>query len=104
MNSRRHFTRNLSFGAFALTTAYPTQAQGSSVFQHGVASGDPLLNRVILWTRISPGSGDEVITVEWIVSDEPAMRRVLQRGFTSTNPGFDYTVKVDVTRLEPNTT
>lgn len=104
MNSRRHFTRNLSFGALALTTASPTQAQGSSVFQHGVASGDPLLNRVILWTRISPGGGDEVITVEWIISDEPSMRRVLQRGFTSTNPGFDYTVKVDVTRLEPNTT
>ncbi len=28
------------------------------VFRHGVASGDPLADRVILWTRVTPrGAG-----------------------------------------------
>ena len=104
MNSRRQFTRNLSFSALAITAATPTQAQTSAIFQHGVASGDPLLNRVIIWTRISTMGGDDVIPVDWFISDEPTMSRILQRGTTSTNAGFDYTVKVDVTRLDPNTT
>lgn len=104
MHSRRHFTRNLSLTALSLTSAQPTPAQSSGVFQHGVASGDPLLDRIILWTRISPSTPEEVIIVEWFLSDEPSMRRILQRGFTSTHPGFDYTVKVDVTRLDPATT
>ena len=104
MNSRRQFTRNLSFSALALTAAAPTQAQTVGVFQHGVASGDPLLNRVIIWTRVTPAGGDDVVSVDWFISDEPSMSRILQRGVTSTNAGFDYTVKVDVTRLDPNTT
>ena len=30
--------------------------QGSeAVFRHGVASGDPLRDRVVLWTRVTPG-------------------------------------------------
>jgi alkaline phosphatase D len=104
MNSRRQFTRNLAFSATALTTLAPTQAQTIGIFQHGVASGDPLLNRVIIWTRVTPVGNEEVVSVDWFVSDEPTMTRILQRGVTSTNPGFDYTVKVDVTRLDPNKT
>jgi alkaline phosphatase D len=104
MNSRRQFTRNLAFSATALTSLAPTQAQTIGIFQHGVASGDPLLNRVIIWTRVTPVGNEEVVSVDWFISDEPTMTRILQRGVTATNPGFDYTVKVDVTRLDPNKT
>jgi len=104
MNSRRQFTRNLSFSAVALTAAAPSVAQNIGVFQHGVASGDPLLNRVIIWTRVTPTGGEDVVIVDWYISDEPTMSRILQRGVTSTNAGFDYTVKVDVTRLDPGKT
>ncbi len=102
--SRRELTKNLSLTGLALLSPRPTQAQALGLYQHGVASGDPLLNRVIIWTRISPASDEEAIPVDWFISDEPAMNRILQRGLTYTNSLYDYTVKVDVTRLDPNTT
>lgn len=102
--SRRTFTRTLPAAALA-ATALPTPSQSNGgLFQHGVASGDPLLDRVILWTRISPMLDEQVIPVEWVVAEDPSLSRVRTRGLTFTNSAFDYTVKVDVTRLEPNTT
>jgi alkaline phosphatase D len=97
--SRRHFAQSMT----AATTAVTATAQQTGIFRHGVASGDPLTNRVILWTRVTV-AGDERVTVEWLVAEDAAMRRVVQRGVTSTNIGFDYTVKVDVTRLDPGRT
>ncbi len=71
---------------------------GKIRFDHGVASGDPLANRVILWTRISGVSGDR-IDVDWAVATDPAMKRVIRRGRTATGPERDFTVKVDADRL-----
>ena len=97
--SRRAFATGLSAATVAAQTT-PT----TTTFAHGVASGDPLVNRVIIWTRVSPMNPQEQVTVEWFIAEDAAFRRVLQRGMTSTNIGFDFTVKVDVTRLDPNTT
>ena len=97
--SRRAFATGLSAASLAAQTTPTTTA-----FAHGVASGDPLVNRVIIWTRVSPTNLQDQVTVEWSVAEDAAFRRVLQRGVTSTNIGFDFTVKVDVTRLDPNTT
>ena len=97
--SRRAFATGFSGATLAAQTT-PT----TTVFAHGVASGDPLGNRVIIWTRVSPANLQDQVTVEWSVAEDAAFRRVLQRGVTSTNIGFDFTVKVDVTRLDPNTT
>ena len=97
--SRRAFATGLSAATVAAQTT-PT----TTTFAHGVASGDPLVNRVIIWTRVSPMNPQEQVTVEWFIAEDAAFRRVLQRGVTSTNIGFDFTVKVDVTRLDPNTT
>lgn len=99
--SRRNFTSALSLAALAAPARLAEAQQTGGIFQHGVASGDPLSSRVILWTRITPPSDDDVIPVEWTISDDPGMRRILQRGLTYTNSAFDYTVKVDVTRLNP---
>ncbi len=35
-------------------TPRPTDLEPGKVFRHGVASGDPLKDRVVLWTRITP--------------------------------------------------
>ena len=45
---------------------------GPGGFRHGVASGDPLADRVILWTRVTPASGDadRPIEVRWWVARE----------------------------------
>ncbi|MES2883402.1 MAG: alkaline phosphatase D family protein [Pseudomonadota bacterium] len=74
-------------------------------FAHGVASGDPLSDRVIVWTRITeivPSAAS--IPVTWQVSTSPTMTPVLKSGTQSTTAERDWTVKVDVVGLAPATT
>ncbi len=76
-------------------------APASLQFLHGVASGDPRSDRVILWTRVTPA--DEVsgpISVDWLLARDPEMTDVVQAGRFVTGPARDYTVKVDPTRLD----
>ncbi|WP_344731611.1 alkaline phosphatase D family protein [Nocardioides fonticola] len=83
---------------------------GSRVFQHGVASGDPLPDRVVLWTRVTPsaaalpgsGVGPEV-RVTWEVATDRAFRRIVRRGKVATSAARDHTVKIDVDGLSPAT-
>ncbi len=87
-----------------------SSAGGSKLFQHGVASGDPLADAVILWTRVTPpdmaagSSGGRAIEVEWRVATDPGMTLVVAMGVSETSPDLDYTVKVDAPGLSPNTT
>ncbi|HEX7037581.1 MAG TPA: alkaline phosphatase D family protein [Pseudomonadales bacterium] len=75
------------------------QAAGD-VFQHGVASGDPLSDRVILWTRITTADAKPV-AVRWQIAADPDFRRVVNEGATTALPARDHTVKVDALGLEP---
>ncbi|MBC7924770.1 MAG: alkaline phosphatase D family protein [Bryobacteraceae bacterium] len=102
--SRRAFTQILTTAAAGASLRRNAEAQNSGIFQHGVASGDPLLNRVVIWTRLTTTSDEEVIPVEWVIAEDANFSRNAQRGLTYTNGNFDYTVKVDVERLNPATT
>ncbi len=75
-------------------------------FYHGVASGDPLEDRVIIWTRVTPDNPDvdTTIGVSWRMATDVALENVVQEGFVVTDASRDYTVKVDVTDLDPGTT
>jgi len=67
-------------------------------FRHGVASGDPLTDRVILWTRVT----DEVespVQLRWEVAEDEAFRVVVAEGIGTTSGGQDYTFKVDAMGL-----
>jgi alkaline phosphatase D len=66
-----------------------------------VASGDPLADRVIIWTRVSPHHHGPVL-VHWEVALDPHFRRVVRHGRVLTNAHRDYTVKVDVMGLRPD--
>ena len=70
-------------------------------FYHGVASGDPLPDGVILWTRVTPEE-DGPVAVRWRVATDPQLRDVVQEGEATTDVGRDYTVKVDVRGLRPD--
>lgn len=73
-------------------------------FYHGVASGDPLSDRVIIWTRVTPDSNfTGNITVNWKMATDTLLSNVVQQGSFVTNEDRDFTVKVDVTGLQPNT-
>src|SRR6218665_1291264 len=74
-------------------------------FYHGVASGDPLSDRVILWTRITPENGATTPQiVEWYIAEDTNFTMNVQSGVLVTDASKDFTVKVDPTGLQPNTT
>ena len=76
-------------------------------FNHGVASGDPLSDRVILWTRVTPTDAlprtVESVPVQVTVARDRDMREPVGQINTSTGPDRDFCVKVDVTGLRPDT-
>jgi alkaline phosphatase D len=91
-------------------SAAPTDRSRHPVFAHGVASGDPLPDAVLIWTRVTPteasrpGSGTgPIVGVHWEVATDRRFRHVVRRGTFTTGPHRDHTVKVDVTGLRPAT-
>ncbi|EJE53235.1 phosphodiesterase/alkaline phosphatase D [Acidovorax sp. CF316] len=109
-SSRRNFVRQLALGAAALGTL-PLAACGGSDsppevrFDHGVASGDPLGDRVMLWTRVTPPANHgEDIPVRWEVASDAAFANLVAQGTASATAARDFTVKVDATGLKPATT
>lgn len=86
----------------------PTQDQGavpSGKFLHGVASGDPLSDAVILWTRLTPEEPEaDALPVEWLLALDPELSQVVQRGRGLTRAEHDYTLKLDVSGLQAGQT
>lgn len=106
--SRRDFLKaSLAFGTVAISTGLQAdlleQIGAQRVaFKHGVASGDPLHDRAIVWTRITPQGTPSSLQVIWEVAADADFRQLLHRGSTSTSAARDYTVKVDLLNLEAN--
>lgn len=71
-------------------------------FEHGVASGDPLADRVILWTRVTP-EAEGSIRVAWEIATDAAFTDIVNSGAGTTSADVDYTLKVDADGLEPGT-
>ncbi|KAI9142466.1 PhoD-like phosphatase-domain-containing protein, partial [Paraphysoderma sedebokerense] len=70
-------------------------------FKHGIASGDPLQDKVILWTKVTPSNQDIPILVKYQVFSMDG--DVVKNGEVTTTREVDYIVKVDVDGLRPNT-
>ena len=73
-------------------------------FTHGVASGDPLSNKLIVWTRAVPSSGELATITVQLALDKEFKKPVYEKGLLSTNADRDFTLKFDVINLEPDTT
>jgi alkaline phosphatase D len=102
--SRRHFlAATAALGTLPLIRCAPGAAANTdAVFRHGVASGDPLTDRVMLWTRVT-ADGTDAVDVRWTVTRDARLSQVVARGETRTGASRDHTVKVDVSGLEPGT-
>ncbi|MGE0741570.1 MAG: alkaline phosphatase [Hyphomonadaceae bacterium] len=74
--------------------------EGAVAFNHGVASGDPLQDRVVIWTRVTPDNAGPV-PVRWIVARNRELSDVVKTGVVETTEARDYTVKADVSGLRP---
>ncbi|GGN95313.1 MULTISPECIES: alkaline phosphatase D family protein [Haloarcula] len=117
-HSRRRFLQRTG-GATALAivggsgTATAVDDDGrftSDPFSLGIASGDPLPESVILWTRLAPsplerggGMPEKKVPVTWTVAEAADMRPVVQTGTVFARPENAHAVHVDVRDLDPDT-
>ncbi|MGH2557591.1 MAG: PhoD-like phosphatase N-terminal domain-containing protein, partial [Thermomicrobiales bacterium] len=78
-------------------------------FSLGVASGDPLPDSVVLWTRLAPdplngGGVDPVaIDVRWELARDEGMTEIVQSGTTTAVPELAHSIHIDANGLEPAT-
>lgn len=108
--------RKVAARTYAASPWSPSQLN----FTHGVASGDPLEDSVILWTRVSPTLDDDAsnvtvsgyvelyshetdayvqaskapVCVEWKVSEKKDLSSAVSSGRAYTSSDIDFTVKV----------
>lgn len=104
--SRRVFLQQLVAGTAVAASGLGLSGcdDGVSIsFAHGVASGDPLADRVVLWTRVTP-SESATVSIDWEVASDEAFTAVAAKGSFTTSATRDYTVKVDVSGLQADRT
>ena len=107
-NNRREFLVRTASAAAAIAVTGTLAACGGSAepaqFNYGVASGDPLSDRVILWThaRIANSSATNV-WLTWQVANDSAFASVVRSGRVQATEASSFTAKVDVTGLSPGT-
>ncbi|MCC5950579.1 MAG: alkaline phosphatase D family protein [Acidimicrobiia bacterium] len=115
---RRHFLLSTAAVAAAAVAWRPaTSLAGITAaraitdppFTLGVGSGDPLPDRVVLWTRLAPdpleggGMAPGDVTVDWEVAADEGFARVVRSGSATAPAAFAHSVHVDVDGLEPDT-
>ena len=106
---RRDFLIKVSSISAVLTTGGILSACGSSDspmvnFDYGVASGDPLSDRVILWTHAKLQDLSDAVNLTWQVAADLEFSKILVSGTAQASSDTGYTCKVDATGLLPNQT
>lgn len=95
-------------GAAAAVRAYGGGPLPRDPFTLGVASGDPLPDGFVLWTRLAPrpldggGMPDRPVAVAWQVAEDERFRRVRAGGVRLARPELAHAVHVEVGGLRPD--
>ena len=110
--NRRGFLVGTLLGLGSCRLAVPTAADtrfSASPFTLGIASGDVTDDGAVLWTRLAPepleangGLDPYNIPVQWELSLDPDMSRVIRRGEATATPTFAHSVHVELDGLEPD--
>lgn len=110
--SRRELIQKslFGFGALSLSVGFTGCNDSSDQetaalqvnFDHGVASGDPLQDRVILWTRLTPSDLSARLQVTWQIALDSQFKQIIKTDKVTTSASQDFTVKVDATGLTAN--
>ena len=106
MLSRRHFIQTAAAIGASLAFAHPARASRTKwserrdLYPHGVASGDPDPQSVILWTRRPYAEGArQLLTVE--VAEDEAFKKVVAHARAPVLASADWTSRVLVGGLKP---
>ena len=112
---RRGFLR-FTGAALAATALAPAKSLAASrrhpafrdyPFQLGVASGDPVEDGFVIWTRLAPvpleggGMTGESMEVRWEVAEDERFSKVVRSGSTIASAGWGHSVHVEVSGLQP---
>ena len=73
-------------------------AESNAIFAHGVASGDPAPDSVVLWTRVSTS---EPVALTWEMSGDEAFSSITVSGEVEARAESDFTAKVVASGLAP---
>lgn len=102
-----------ALSSLALMDPLPSYAQSAAPrftadpFSLGVASGDPLPDGMVLWTRLAPdpinsgGMPAQAVTVKWEIAADDQMKEVVQRGSAVASPELGHSVHAEVQGLKP---
>ncbi|MBW4564900.1 MAG: alkaline phosphatase D family protein [Mojavia pulchra JT2-VF2] len=115
--SSRHRRRQFLIGTGALTGVAIANQWSNKVlaqprfsnylFSLGVASGEPLPDNVVLWTRLAPdplnggGMPPYNVPVQWQIATDEKMRQVVRSGTQMATPELGHSVHVEVQGLQP---
>jgi alkaline phosphatase D len=119
---KTNLRRNLAGGGGTANFefAYPSKPKiasdygGAPGFYHGVASGSPLADAVIIWTRYTPATVSDVITLEYRIAEyeedmplndhlDPSKNGKVKYGRVNVDSSKDFTLKIDITGLKSYT-
>lgn len=104
-NSRRQFLVRSASTAVAVAAGTSLVACGGTdtpppaTFSYGVASGDPLGDRVILWTHAKIAGSTEPVALTWQVASDSGFTKIVSSGRVTATEAKDFTAKVDATGL-----
>ncbi len=107
-NSRRAFLVTTGSSAAALAVSGLVACGGSSAlpceFKYGVASGDPLADRVMLWTHAKIPNNSADVGLTWQVASDTNFVTIVRSGKLSATAATAFATKIDVTGLTEGTT
>ncbi|MDQ3058808.1 MAG: alkaline phosphatase D family protein [Pseudomonadota bacterium] len=84
-------------------TAPPTTSAPAE-FRYGVASGDPLADRVMLWTHAKIAGSNASVPLTWQVASDAGFATLVSSGALDALPTHGFTAKADATGLAPGAT
>ena len=94
---------------FSILSPFARSAGVDYPFTLGVASGDPLPDGFVIWTRLAPlfnaadgrGGLSRSVPVRWRVASDAAMTRVVRQGEVMASERWAHSVHVEVAGLQP---
>ena len=105
--SRREFVVKIASVSAALSAGTLLSACGGDApqaeFNFGVASGDPLADKVILWTHAKFPSSDAAVALTYQVATDAAFTQVVSSGLVTATTSTGFTAKVDASGLTAGT-
>ena len=104
--SRREFVVRVASLSAALAAGAGLSACGGNTpaeFNFGVASGDPLANKVILWTHAKFPGSDIDVSLRYQVASDAAFTQVVSEGTVVASSSTGFTAKVDASGLQAGT-